>query len=356
MLGRGAARGRDGPAEGGVNAAVYVAPGVVRLGEWPTPAIGPGELLLRVRGCGLCGSDVVKIRSGRVPPPAVFGHEVVGDVVAAGPGVEGFEAGARVVVAHHVPCFACHYCRRGSPSMCRSFKTANLDPGGFAEFVRVPAPNVRHAAFRVPAGLSDEAASFTEPLACCLRAARRAGAAPGDLAWVVGLGSVGCLFVQLFLRAGVRVLGSDPLPAREALGRAFGAETLRDPEAVAARARELTDGRGVDLVVVTAGGADVLPAAALALRDGGAVHYFAGGPGGALPLPLDALYYRELTLTATYSSSPAELREALDLLARGEVRTEGLVTHRLPLARLADAVSLTLAHEAVKVFVTGEPA
>jgi len=338
-----------------VKAAVYRAPGQVALGEWPMPAIGAGELLLKVRGCGLCGSDVVKIRSGRVAPPAVFGHEVVGDVVAVGGGAGGFAVGDRLVVAHHVPCFACHYCRRGSPSMCRSFKTVNLDPGGFAEYLRVPAPNVRHAAFKVPKTLSDEAASFTEPLACCLRAVKRAGVLGGDVAWVIGLGSVGCLFVQLLQRAGARVLGSDPLAARVALGQKFGAEAFQTLEALGERARELTDGRGVDLVLVTAGGASVLRPAASLVRDGGTIHCFAGGEGEELPLSLDALYHRELTLTATYSSSPAELAEAFELLARGRVQVDGLITHRLPLSRLAEGVALTVEREAVKVFVTGDP-
>lgn len=340
-----------------MKAAVYLAPGQVALSEWPTPSIGAGELLLKVRGCGLCGSDIAKIRSGRVPPPAVFGHEVVGDVVALGPGAGGFEVGDRLVVAHHVPCFACHYCRRGSPSMCRSFKTENLDPGGFAEFLRVPAPNVRYAAFKVPKTLSDEAASFTEPLACCLRAVKRArahGLAAGDVAWVIGLGSVGCLFVQLLRGAGVEVLGSDPLAARVTLGLKFGAEAFGTPDAVGERARELTDGRGVDLVIATAGGASVLAPAASVVRDGGAVHYFAGGEGDDLPLPLDELYHRELTLTATYSSSPAELGEAFELLVQGEVQVDGLITHRLPLSRLADGVALTVLREAIKVFVTGD--
>lgn len=238
--------------------------------------------------------------------------------------------------------------------MCRSFKTVNLDPGGFAEYVRVAAPNVQHATFKVPKEISDEAASFTEPLACCLRAVKRAGTHAGDVAWVIGLGSVGCLFVQLLQRSGMGVLASDPLPARVALGRRHGAEAFGTPEAVEEGARELTEGRGVDLVIVTAGGAAVLRSAASVVRDGGSIHCFAGGEGDDLPLPLDALYHRELTLTATYSSSPAELGEAFDLLAQGEIQVDGFITHRLPLSRLAEGVALTVRHEAVKVFVTGD--
>lgn len=238
--------------------------------------------------------------------------------------------------------------------MCRTFKTVHLDPGGFAEYVRVPAPNVRHAAFRVPKELPDEAASFTEPLACCLRAVKRAGVEPGDAALVVGLGSIGCLFVQLLRRAGLSVLASDLDPRRVALGRSFGALSFQGPEELSEALAEVTRGRGVDAVVVTAGGASVLSWVASLVRDGGSLHYFAGGEGESLPLPLRALYRRELTLTATYSSSPAELGEAFDLLAGGAILVDRLVTHRLPLGRLAEGVALMTRREAIKVFMVPE--
>jgi L-iditol 2-dehydrogenase len=335
-----------------MRAAVFQGAGRVSAGEWPRPAIGPGELLLRLRGCGLCGSDIAKIVAAATPAPAVFGHEVVGDVVDIGPGTEGFRAGDRVVAAHHVPCGGCHYCARGSESMCRSFKLSNLDPGGFAEFVRVPAPNVRHATFRVPDHLTDEEASFVEPLACCVRAVERARVAPGDTAVVIGLGSIGCLFVQLLRRAGARVAGCDPLPARLALARRLGAEGASAPEAVAADVRALSERRGADHVIVTGGGVEVLPQAADLVRDGGAIHYFAGGGGDTLPLPLATLYHRELTITATYSASPAALARAFWLLAAGKVDVEGLMTHRVPLERLGDGVELMRRREALKVYVT----
>lgn len=335
-----------------MKAAVCVGPGALEIREWPRPSPGPGELLLKVLGCGLCGSDIAKILSGNASQPAVFGHEVVGEVVELGTGIREFEIGDRVVVAHHVPCLTCHYCRRGSPSMCRAFKTVNLDPGGFADYLRVLAPNVLHAAFRVPKELSDEAASFTEPLACCLRAVKRARVEPGDTALVVGLGSIGVLFVQILRRAGVRVLVSEVLPARLALGHRLDVQAFRDPSVLAEVVSEVTQGRGVDLLLVTGGGAPVLSWASPLVRDGGAIHYFAGGEGRSLPLTLEDLYHRELTLTATYSSSPADLVEAFDLLVRGDVEVEPFISHRLPLARLSDGVRMMVRREAVKVFIT----
>jgi L-iditol 2-dehydrogenase len=335
-----------------MRAAVFHGAGRVSAGEWPRPSIAAGELLLKVRGCGLCGSDIAKIAAADTRAPAVFGHEVVGDVVDVGLHTAGFRVGDRVVAAHHVPCGDCHYCARGSESMCRAFKDSNLDPGGFAEFVRVPAPNVRHATFRVPDHLTDEEASFVEPLACCLRAVERARVQPGDTAVVIGLGSIGCLFVQLLARAGARVIGADPLPLRAALARRLGAHDAGAPEAIADTVRTSSDGRGADHVVITGGGADVLAGAAALVRDGGAVHYFAGGPGAMLPLPLATLYHRELTVTATYSSSPATLARAFWLLAAGKVDVQPLITHRVPLDRLGDGVALMQRREALKVYVT----
>lgn len=319
--------------------------------DWPRPAIGAGELLLRLRGCGLCGSDIAKL-APTTKVPSVFGHELVGDVVERGAGVADIAVGDRVVAAHHVPCGTCHYCRRGSVSMCRAFKASNLDPGGFAEYVRVPAANVRHATFRLPPHVSDEAASFVEPLACCLRAVRRAGVARGDTTAVVGLGSIGCLFVLLLKHAGATVVGVDPVAERRELVRRLGADTVA-PALTAGTAAGVTDGRGADQVIVTGGGGDAIAAAAAAVRDGGSIHVFAGGAAPALPVALETLYHRELTITATYSSSPADLADAFRLVADGAVRgLDGLISHRLPLERLEEGVALMRARRALKVYVT----
>ena len=335
-----------------MKAAVHVGNGLIEIQEWAAPSVGAGEMLLRMRGCGLCGSDIAKLVPGAAGAPSVLGHELVGEVVDVGAGVRRFAPGQRVVAAHHVPCFDCHYCRRGSPSMCRTFKRINLDPGGFAELVRVPAPNVEHAAFAIPPGMTDETASFTEPLGCCLRAARRSRVGAGDVAIVVGLGSIGCLMTQALRWIGARVLGADLVAERRALGRRAGAEVFEGDGPLDEALAEATEGRGADVIVFTGGGADALPWGAERIRDGGMLHSFAGGEGPVLPLPPAALYHRELTITATYSSSPAELAEAFRLLVAGTVTVDGLITHRVPLAGLAEGVKLMRGRRAVKVYVT----
>ena len=334
-----------------MRAVIFQGVGRLAPADVPRPAAGAGELLLRLRGCGLCGSDIAKLADPAARVPAVLGHEVVGDVVEAGEGVAGFAVGDRVVAAHHVPCGECHYCRRGSESMCRAFKESNLDPGGFAEFVRVPGANVRAATFRVPEHLTDEEASFVEPLACCLRAVERARVQPGDIAVVVGLGSIGCLFVPLLVRAGAAVVGVDQQPDRVEGGRARGIDA-RGLDEAGARVSALSAGRGADHVIVTGGATPALEWAVRVVRDGGSIHAFTGGPGDALPVALETLYHRELTVTTTYSSSPGTLARAFWLIAAGKVDVEGLVSHRLPLERLAEGVDLMRRRQALKVYVT----
>jgi L-iditol 2-dehydrogenase len=216
----------------------------------------------------------------------------------------------------------------------------------------VPAPNVRHATFGVPDHLSDEAASFVEPLACCLRAVERAAVLAGDTVAVVGLGSIGGLLVQLARRAEAQVVGVDVIAARADLARRLGAGVAGDAATAAAAVSELSEGRGADHVFITGGGTDAVAWSTDVVRDGGSVHCFAAGPGETIPLALEPLYHRELTLTATYSSSPRTLAAAFRLIAEGAVAVDRLVTHRVPLARLPEGVELMRRREAMKVFVT----
>ncbi len=336
-----------------VKAVIYHRYDDVRVEDVPIPEIGPDELLLRPAGCGLCGSDIAKI-TGRAMPPVTLGHELAGRIVAIGATVTTFHVGDRVVVAHHVPCGTCHYCLHGHPSMCAAFKASNIAPAGFAEYVRVPAENVRQTTLLLPDHLGDEEASFTEPLACCVRAVRRSALLPGDTALVVGLGSIGLQMVQALkaLIEGVRVIGIDRLEDRLALGRALGVDLALPAEtsALAEQVRAWIDGRGVDVAILTAGGAQAIQQALDLLRDGGMLNLFACPPGLLATFDLSAVYHRELTLTASYSSSPADLRQALELLSAGQVCVAGLVSHRLPLEQFHEGLELARTQQALKVF------
>jgi L-iditol 2-dehydrogenase len=333
-----------------MKAVVYYRYDDIRIEEVAQPRIGRGELLVRVAGCGLCGSDLLKMQQRAVPPVAL-GHELAGVVVEVGAGVSQFCVGQRVVVAHHAPCGECHYCRHGNVSMCPAFKASNIDPCGLAEYIRVPAANVARVTLAVPDHLSNEEAAFTEPLGCVVRAVRRSHLLPGDTAVVFGLGTMGLLLLQTIGAFGARAVGVDLIPERLALAERYGGMAIAAGTAdLAARVRDLTAGRGADVVLLTAGGASVFAQAVDLLRPGGMVNIFASAPGTLATLDLDAIYHRELVVQATYSSSPEDLRTALDLLATGKVRVDGLVTHRLPLDRFHEGVELFRTHRALKVY------
>jgi L-iditol 2-dehydrogenase len=340
-----------------VKAVIYHRYDDVRVEDVPVPAIRPGELLLQPAGCGLCGSDIAKI-IGRVEPPVILGHELAGRVAAVGEGVTEFRAGDRVVVGHHAPCGACHYCRHGNPSMCPVFRASNIDPAGFADYVRVPAEHVRQTTLLLPDHLSDEEASFTEPLACCIRAVQRSALLPGDTALVVGLGSIGLQMAQAFkaLIEDVFVIGIDLKEERLALARRLGVNLALSAEGgnLAAQVRERTEGRGVDVAVVTAGGAGAVQQAHGLIRKGGVLNLFACPPGLVAPVALSTLYHAEQTLAASYSSSPADLRISLGLLAAGKVRVAELVSHRLPLEHFHEGLELARTQQALKVFFVNQ--
>lgn len=347
-----------GKEKGVMKAVIYHAHDDIRLEDVPLPVCGTGELLLRVHGCGLCGSDILKLVQ-RARPPVSLGHELTGTIVALGPSVKGFEIGQRVVVAHHVPCGTCHYCRHGNSSMCAAFKTSNLDPCGFAEYVRVSAAHVLQTTLKLPESLSAEEGSFVEPLACCVRAVRRTPLLDGDSAVIVGLGSIGLLMLQavkgLAVRAGreVRAYGIDLLPERLRLAHALGADaTLEgssDEQALRLALAEYTAGRGVDAAFITAPGARPFLNALASVRKGGLLTLFAAHS-GPVALDLEKLYQQELTVSSTYSSSPADLPLALDLLMSGQVRVDGLISHRLPLECFAEGVALMREQAALKVY------
>src|SRR5579872_396698 len=276
-----------------MKAIIYHAYNDIRLEEIPIPRIGDDELLVRVHGCGLCGSDILKIAQ-QAAPPVMLGHELSGTIVERGRGISQFEVGQRVIVAHHVPCGVCHYCRHTNYSMCAAFKASNIDPCGFAEYIRVPAEQTRYTTLVLPPALSDEEGSFVEPLACCVRAVQRTPMLPGDSVVIMGLGSVGLLMLQA-VRAigGAKVYGVDLLPERLQLALELGADGVfvapSDEHALRDLLNPLTEGRGADAVILTAPGARPFMQAVASTRKGGAITLFAAHKGAA-SLDLERIY------------------------------------------------------------------
>ena len=321
--------------------------------EIPRPRLSHGELLLQVTACGVCFSDVHKIRFQPLEKPVVLGHEVAGRVVESRSAK--FRAGDRVVVAHHVPCGQCHYCRHGNISMCAQFKKTNLDPGGFAEFVRVPGEHVESVAFQIPDGLSEIEASFMEPLGCCVRAVKRAGVQASDVVVLIGLGSIGLLLMQLIRGAGAECIGLDLDPNRREFAHSLGARATFAGTETGFREflAEATNGRGADAVFLTAGNPRLIPTTLSWLRAGGTCLVFASlHPESEVTLDWNQLYYRELNIVTSYSASPADLEEALQLLASGAVRVGPMIGQTFPLERFEEALAAIESRAILKAIMT----
>ena len=326
-----------------------------RVYEVPKPSLQGGDLLLKVKACGVCFSDVHKLRFQQLEKPIVLGHEVAGQVVEVGSEVSKFKVGDRVVVAHHVPCLRCHYCLHGNISMCPQFRKTNLDPGGFAQFVRVPATHVASVAFPIPEGLSEGEVSFMEPLGCCVRAVKRAGIRRSDIVVLVGLGSIGLLLMQLIRHAGAECIGIDLDEKRRQFAQGLGliaAFSGSEPEFQEYLANA-TEGRGADGVILTAGNPALIPTALTWLREGGTCTIFASlHPESNVQLDWNQLYYRELNIISSYSASPADLSEALDLLGNGAVRVADLTRDTFSLEQFSDALIAIESRAILKAIMT----
>ena len=304
--------------------------------EHPDPEPGPGDVVCRVLACGVCGSDVMDWYVAR-KLPAVLGHEPVGEVVAVGEAVAGVRPGDRVALHHHAPCGECRRCRRGHETLCERFRAVNLDPGGFAERVRVPAELVGEL---LPIdGMDAEVATFAEPLACVLRSQDRAGLRPGDSLLVVGAGVSGLLQIAAAHARAVDVVWvREPREDRRALAEAWGAEH---------HGNEL-----VDVAMVCTGSPAAIVEAATFVAPGGALCLYAPPPPGT-PLGVDGemLYWREVEVTASYSAGPGDMRAAMELLRSRRVDPAPLVTHRLGLEEVGRALELVRAREALKAVI-----
>lgn len=337
--------------------AVYYNNSDIRVEERPVPVIGAGEALVRIKASGICGSDVLEWY--RVPKaPIVLGHEVAGDVVEVGAGVTNVSVGDRVVLSHHVPCNTCRYCLTGNHTACHTLHTTNFDPGGFSEYVRMPALQTDRGILRMPDSLSYEDGSFVEPLGCVVRAQVRAGIRPGSTVLVMGSGISGLLHIRLALALGAgRVFATDVSAYRLDWARRSGATEAFDAIAAGDKLpemlREANDGNLADLVILGTGAPSAIDQGLACLDNGATFVVFAvPAPGQDHPMPLNELWRREVIVRTAYGAAPADLSMAMDLIASGRVRVDDLITHRLPLERASEGFKLVAgAGESVKVII-----
>ncbi len=321
---------------------VYYRNDDVRVEERPVPEIGEGELLVKIWASGICGSDVMEwYRINKAP--CVLGHEIGGEVVQVGGGVQEFRKGDRVFVSHHVPCNKCHYCLKDHHSTCAQLRSTNFDPGGFAEFVRVPAVNVTNGTFKLPDGMGYDEAVFIEPLGCVFRGQRRAGLHPGDTVAVLGSGLTGLLHIRLAkaLGAGL-VLASDVLESRlEAASDCGADECCMAGDDLVSRLRSCNDDKLADLVVVATGAPPALEQAFDLVDAGGTILFFApSSPDLQLPMPFNRLWADEVSIVTTYAASPRDLKVSIDLIRTGRVPVKDLISHRLPLSQIQEGFGL----------------
>jgi L-iditol 2-dehydrogenase len=334
--------------------AVYYNNRDVRLQEMPVPQIGAGELLIRTRASGICGSDLMewyRIKKA----PLVLGHEIAGEVVEVGAGVENFKIGDRVFSSHHVPCGECRYCIAGHQSVCELLRTTHFDPGGFAEYIRVPKINVELGTLRIPDSMTFDEGSFIEPLACVVRAQRFADAGAGQTVLLVGSGISGLLHIQLArARGAARIIATDISEYRLNAAKRFGADgVINGAGDVPARLRELNEGRLADLVIVCTGAMAGIQQAIKSLDRGATLLFFAPTTAGVeVPIPLFDFWRDETKIITSYAGSGADLRESLSLIGERKVRVEEMVTHRLSLAQTELGFKLTASgQDSIKVII-----
>jgi L-iditol 2-dehydrogenase len=326
----------------------------VRLEELATPKIGPGEILVKVLVSGICGSDVMewyRIKKA----PLVLGHEIAGEIVEKGEGVERYKIGDRVFVSHHIPCNTCRWCLKGYHTVCETLHTTNYDPGGFAEYIRVPKLNVDRGVFLLPEQVSFEDGSFVEPLGCVVRGQRIAHLQPGQSVLILGSGISGILHLLLACVLGAgRVITTDVNEYRLRTAKEFGADAvIHAQENVPVRLYEVNDGKLADLVIICTGALPAFTQALQCVDRGGTVLFFAPtDPGVELPVPVNDFWRNGITLLPSYGASPLDCTQAIELIRSGRVPVRKMITHRLSLAETALGFKLVAeASESIKVII-----
>ena len=338
-----------------MKAAQLAGKGLVKLEDMPIPQIGPSDLLVSMKACGICGTDLEKVRGDNITPP-VLGHEVAGVIERVGAKVVEFSIGERVAVHHHVSCGNCYYCKNGFDTLCDDYPKYNLDPCGFAESFRVPEALVKGGAVhRLSDSTSFEAGSQAEPIACCIRALNKVRVAPASTVAVFGVGPVGLSHLQLLKCFGVsRLFAVDVVKNRRDYSMKLGAEITFDPTTDDApnAISLLTGGIGADLAIVATANLKALQAAIDTVRKGGTVLQFGAPTRGSLfTLDMAKMFLREIRFVSSYSTSETEVQMALELITSERIRPSEIITDRLPLSNVVDALALAERADAVKVLV-----
>lgn len=296
--------------------------------------------LVKVLGCGLCGSDIVKLTQHRAKQGTVLGHEIVAFITDINSDTN-FKVGDTIITSHHIPCGKCEYCKNGNVSMCRHFKETNIFPGGFSEYVFVSEEHLRNVAYLKPKNLTNEEVAFYEPLGCCIRAVKRAGLRQNSTALVVGLGSIGILMAQALKAFGMNVIGCDLITSRVELLKNLGIEAFK--------VTEMCDSIKADGVFMTSGSDKAIPTALKFVRDGGKILVFSSTPQN-FGYANNEIYYRELTVLGSYSPSPADLKDSFELLKNKDVKVSGLSTE-YNLENVQKAINDTLDNKILKAYI-----
>lgn len=302
---------------------------------------GRNGAIVKVLGCGLCGSDIVKFVHKIAKDGTVLGHEIVAEIVEINSKSD-FKIGDEIVTSHHIPCGECVYCKHGNVSMCKHFKSTNIRPGGFSEYVYLSEEHLLNVAQLKPKNLSDIEASFYEPLGCIVRAVKRANLLDGDEALVVGLGSIGILTAQALKAYGAKVVGCDLIPERIEKLKSLGIEAID--------VRNLPDEFKADAIFMTSGADKAIDTALKYVRNGGKIIVFSSTPHDESAYPNNEIYYRELTVMGSYSPSPKDLKESLDLLQSGKVNVKNLST-QYSLENIQQAFDDTMTNKIMKAYI-----
>jgi L-iditol 2-dehydrogenase len=350
-----------------MRAAVYRGIHDVRVETVPVPEIGPGEVLIRVAACGICGTDLKKIHSGSHAAPRVFGHETAGTIAAIGDGVDDFAVGDRVMVFHHIPCGHCYYCRKKTFAQCPVYKkvgcTAGFEPsgGGFAEYVRVMDWIVRRGLVKIPDGVPFEQAAFVEPVNTCYKAIKNLALASDETVLVIGQGPIGILLAALAARTGARVLTSDLFPERHKVAAAYGLKRSIDAgkQDVIGLTHAASEGRGADAVILAVGGNALIRTAMDAARPGGRILLFAQTQHGEAVVDPAAICMDEKFLIGSYSASEEIQDEGAQIVFDGYKNgfdLTRLISHRFALEDAAEAIHVASnpGPGSMKIFIAPE--